>query len=228
MWMHSGILGAAGAGAAPPPAFAYGDIPGQLCRINSLEGSLVSSGSTLTGVTDVSGAGATINVSGSPTYTASDAALGGAPSFTPSPGALITAPGVDVDDIAFLAAVVYMAASTCYLLSSTDGVRASWRQQNNGRLNGPSGFAVVDGGSGVAGRKRALLPYDGSADLMWNGAPFTFSAPGSWSGTPVGTVIGSTTAGAFAPRVAFWMPCSAVPSAPLLAALEAELLEDFG
>ncbi len=218
-----GLIAQAGAGAT----FSYNDIPNQLLRINSLEGSLAFSGAVLTGVTDVSPAGETVTVTGSPVYTASDAALNGAPSFAP-PGVSIA--GVNGSDIAFVAAVYRLnAAATSWLWDgNTSGRQCYVIRQSTGNLTSIFGATVVGAGDGSAGRKRALLPLDGVTPVVWNGATggvIDENTVAVTAGIKIGCRYNDNTPSA---AVAFWMPCSSVPSAPLLAALEAKLLADFG
>lgn len=218
----------ASAGASAPAPFAYDDVAAQLVRINSLEGSLGFSGGTLTSVTDASAAAATLTVSGSPTYTATDSALNNAPSFTPVASGIITATGVNLADVAFIAAVVYMPAASAFLLSGTGGTRTLFRNGSNGRWQGGGVTFVVVEGASIAGRKRTLTATDGTNPVVWNGADVgPFGAAVSWSGT-AGTIIGSSNTGSSPSRVAFFMACSAVPDSTTRASLEAKLLADFG
>ena len=213
------------AGGGPPP-FSYDDIPNQLLRINSLEGSLAFSGGTLTGVTDVSGAGQTVTVTGSPTYTATDAGLNGAPSFGDTgAGGSIIAPNVNRANMTFVAAVVkHGVVSSKYIWDADDASGRSY-----GLLT--TQFATHRGSlaaSTAAGRKRVLAPFDGTTQTLYNGSNIgTLTANNaSGSGVRIGNFNGG---GTFAVvSIAFFMACSSVPSAPLLAALEAKLITDFG
>ncbi len=206
--------------------FAYSDIPNQLLRINSLEGSLAFSGAVLTGVTDVSGAGETVTVTGSPVYTASDADLNGAPSFTASSGNYVTSPNLVRNDVVFVAMVAYrINTDTSYLWRQSDGgsPHRGFFSSSNTMAAGVNSTLVV-AGEPLAGRKRVLAGMPGS--VMVNGvtigAAVSITAPGN------GIVWGSNSIGSVPMRPAFVMACSSVPSAPLLAALEAKLITDFG
>lgn len=211
---------------ASAPAFSYDDIPDQLLRINSLEGSLAHSGAVLTGVTDVSGAGQSITVTGSPVYTASDADLNGAPSFTASSGNYVTSPNLVRNDVVFVAMVAYrINTDTSYLWRQSDGgsPHRGFFSNSNTMAAGVNSTLVV-AGEPLAGRKRVLSGMPGS--VMVNGvtigAAVSITAPGN------GIVWGSNSIGLVPMRPAFVMACSSVPSAPLLAALEAKLITDFG
>jgi len=216
------IMRSAG-GAAP---FAYSDIPNQLLRINSLEGSLVFSGAVLTGVTDVSPVAGTVNVTGSPVYTASDAGLNGVPSFTASSGNYVTSPNLVRNDVVFVAMVAYrIDTGVSYLWRQSDGgsPHRGFFSNSNTMAAGVNTTLVV-AGEPLAGRKRVLAGMPGS--VMVNGvtigAAVSITAPGN------GIVWGSNSIGLVPMRPAFVMACSSVPSAPLLAALEAKLITDFG
>lgn len=222
------------AAAGGAPAFSYDDIPSQLLRINSLEGSLAFSGSVLTGVTDVSTVGGTVNVTGSPVYTAVDSGLNGAPSFT-APG--VVAPNVDRAAIRFTVAVCYrtVIASAQYIMDGTsDTGRFFCILHAHGGLQLSTGAALsIPTGEPVVGRKIFIAPNDGAAQTRWSrsaGSSYESLGPqhiGAASGS--GLLIGTTYAGGYGSmRFAFFMACSAAPSAPLLTALEAKLLTDFG
>lgn len=211
------------------PAFSYDDIPSQLLRINSLEGSLAFSGSVLTGVTDVSPVAGTVTVTGSPVYTAVDAGLNGAPSFTIAASSSVVAPNINRASIRFWATVFYRPATSAYYVIDAD--EASGRYYT---FLGASATVVtsstVFGGVGsepVAGRKRLIWPNDGSTACTWNSASLGSQPVGSASGSGI-TFGAENNGGGRGLRTAFSMLCSAVPSAPLLASLEAKLLADFG
>ena len=213
-----------------PPAFSYADIPNQLLRINSLEGSLAFSGGTLTGVTDVSGAGQTVTVTGSPVYTAADAGLNGAPSFSWAAASSVIAPNVNRASIRFLVTVFYRV--TTGSTAVCDGTSASGRYftffNPDGNIQCSYGsYLAAATGEPTVGRKRCLFPNDGVTVGKLNTTTLSALPVGSASGT--GLTIGSNyVASVGGARLAFFMPLSAVPSAPLLAALEAKLITDFG
>lgn len=224
--MHRRGVMMAAATASAPPAFSYDDIPSQLLRINSLEGSLTGSGGVLTGVTDVSGAGETVTVTGSPVYTAADAGLNGAPSFTPGVGATVIATGINRASVAFVACVVYR-ASTVGSLYAWDGDDAAGRHYlylsnilstHRGTFAAPLAQPV--------GRKRLIVPFDGSTPTTLNGTSIGTMSVNNATGS--GLIIGERYTDADGMSPAFYMACSSVPSAPLLTSLEAKLLEDFG
>lgn len=208
--------------------FAYSDIPNQLLRINSLEGSLAFSGAVLTGVTDVSPVAGTVNVTGSPVYTATDSGLNNAPSFTPVIAtANIVTPNVDRSQVRFIACVVYRPSGGVHYFFDGDDASGRIYAITSGAnlVTNTKTFAIPEGSS--VGRKRLLFPVDGVTACLWNG-----SSLGTWPvGSPTGSglSIGTNNVNNQQPtRVAFFMLCSSVPSAPLLAALEAKLLTDFG
>ena len=220
------IMAAASGGGA---AFAYDDIPDQLFRISSSEGSLVNSGAVLTEVVDASAAGEAISVSGTPVYTASDSNLNGQPSFAP-PG--VSVPGINGGNIAFVALVVYLdstgnrwlfdgdsSGNQCYVL----------RQATTGDLTSNFGATAASAESpATVGRKRGLLPLDGSTSLLWNagtGGVIDENTLSITDGFKVGCRYND---GNSCANVAFFMACSSVPSAPLIAALEAKLAVDYG
>lgn len=223
--------------ASGPPPFSYDDIPNQLLRINSLEGSLGFSGGTLTSVTDVSTVGGTVNVTGSPTYTAVDAGLNGAPSFTIVSASSVIAPNVNRASVRFVAAVVYRtsAAAAQYLFDGDDASGRFFAIMHPTGVIQVSTLATltVPTGEASVGRKIWLAPNDNATQVRWNP-----SAGGAWQniGTqPVGSASGlglslaaSYLGASFGARPAFFMACSSVPSAPLLAALETKLITDFG
>ena len=212
------------AGASAPPAFSYGDIPDQLLRINSLEGSLAFSGAVLTGVTDVSGAGETVTVTGSPVYTAASANLNGAPSFT---APRILAPNINRASVRFVAHVVYVNTASSYLFDSpAGGVRLYALRTAAGFLQSSTGTFSISGG-GSSGRKRVLAAMDGVTPSTWNGVSYGTHTLNGTSGTGM-TISARLNDVEACAETAFWLACSSVPSAPLLAALEAKLLADFG
>lgn len=216
------------AGGGPPP-FSYDDIPNQLLRINSLEGSLAFSGAVLTGVTDVSPVGGTVNVTGSPTYTATDSGLNGAPSFTIVAASSVIAPNINRASIRFLACVMYRPGTGAYF--AVDGDELAGRffvalfPASSTVQTSASAFAV--GGEPSAGRKRMLFPNDNATACLWNGVSLGTQPVGSASGNGL-TFGASYLAASLGARVAFFMACSSVPSAPQITALEAKLITDFG
>ena len=224
------------AGGGPPP-FSYADIPNQLLRINSLEGSLAFSGAVLTGVTDVSPVGGTVNVTGSPTYTATDSGLNNAPSFTIVASSSVIAPNVNRASIRYIAAVFYRpSVGTFHYIA--DGDDASGRilqiMHTGGNLQvWTLGTLSTPTGEPTAGRKIWLAPNDNATQVRWSPAAGSAMQDigtqpvGSASGNGVKLVQGQSGTG-FGARLAFFMACSAVPSAPLLASLEAKLITDFG
>jgi len=217
--------------------FAYSDIPNQLLRINSLEGSLAHSGAVLTGVTDVSAVGGTVTVTGSPTYTATDAGLNNAPSFTIVAASSVIAPNVNRASIRFVAAVVYRssAAVAQFLFDGDDASNRFFAIMHPNGVIQVSTAATLTKPTGEAsvGRKIYVAPNDNATQVRWNP-----SAGGAWQsiGTqPVGSASGlglslaaSYIGASLGARPAFFMACSSVPSAPLLASLEAKLITDFG
>ena len=213
--------------AAAPAAFTYDDIPDQLLRINSLEGSLAFSGAVLTGVTDVSGAGETVTVTGSPVYTASDAGLNGAPSFSVLTQTDVVAPNINRANINFVACVYYRGGAFHYAWDSTTGANVS-----KGAGNGTTSFLVNSTNLTVPSfplRFRMLIPIDGTTATTVNGSSVGTVAANAASST--GILFGIRLDGASATRsgrIAFFMACSAVPSAGVRASLEAKLLTDFG
>ena len=218
----------AAATASGPPAFSYDDIPSQLLRINSLEGSLTGSGGVLTGVTDVSGAGETVTVTGSPVYTAADANLNGAPSFRPASGALVTTPNIVRSSVKFLAVAAYSdVTSLFYFWDQSDTAHGMRVYRLNGTIAGAFG-SLAAAGEPVAGRKRLIANFDTTGRYLYlNGT--NLGTPGALAPTGTnGIVWGSANDGTLAMTTAFVMACSAPPSAPLLASLEAKLLADFG
>lgn len=233
MLAHAGLIAQAGASAP----FSYADIPNQLLRINSLEGSLAFSGAVLTGVTDVSGAGQTVTVTGSPVYTAADAGLNGAPSFTIVSASSVIAPNINRANIRFIAAVVYR-ASAAVAQYICDGDDAAGRffviMQPSGVIQVSTlATLTIPTGEASVGRKLWISPNNAATQVRWNPGA---GSPSQNIGTqPVGTATGnglalasSYTVTGIGARMPFFMPCSAVPSAPLLAALEAKLITDFG
>lgn len=213
--------------ASGPPPFSYDDIPNQLLRINSLEGSLAFSGAVLTGVTDVSPAGETVTVTGSPTYTAANANLNNAPSFTSTLSSSIKALNVNRASIRFCATVIHRPSAGNQLV--IDGTSASNRYFINlaasNALEHSSG--TIAGLAPGSGRYRLLVPNDNATAVKVNGSNSSNLPVGSSSGSGVtlGARYDGTITGA---QIAFQMLCSAVPSAPLLTSLEAKLLADFG
>ena len=187
--------------AAAPAAFTYDDIPDQLLRINSLEGSLAFSGSTLTGVTDVSPVGGTVTVTGSPVYTAANANLNGAASFT---GPSVTAPNVDIASIRFVASVLYMPdAGTRYIMDGDDVAARLYVNRNAiGSIQTALGTISV-AGEASAGRKRHLLALDGTTPSTLNGT--NYGTHGLSSLTGLGIAIGQQHAGSNPSSVAFFM-----------------------
>jgi hypothetical protein len=216
-------------GAAAPAAFTYDDIPDQLLRINSLEGSLAFSGAVLTGVTDVSGAGETVTVTGSPVYTASDAGLNGAPSFTIAASSSVIAPNVNRASIRFWATVFYRPATTAYYAIDADEASTRYYVFLGASANVATSSKTFTGvgSEPVAGRKRLLFPNDNATNCTWNGTSLGTQPVGSASGNGI-TFGAENTGGSRGLRTAFSMLCSSVPSAPLLAAIEAKLITDFG
>lgn len=212
-----GMIAAAGAS-----SFSYTDIPDQLIRINSLEGSLSFSGGVLTGVTDVSGQGETVTVASSPAYTAANAALNNAPSWT---GGLVVAPNVVIPNIAFLACVVHMFTGTTQLILDGDDAtdRLTIFRSATGVLSSTGSAGIATGDTTYAG-KYALLPYDGATLVNWNGAVggTLTNAVGGTGLTFASNYLGSGDTGA-----AFYLLSSSVPSAGLRAALTAQLIADF-
>ena len=228
-----GLVAQAGASVG----FSYSDIPDQLLRINSLEGSLATDGVVLTGVTDVSPVGGTVTVTGSPTYTATDAGLNNAPSFTIVAASKVIAPNVNRASIRFVAAVVYRssAAVAQFLFDGDDASNRFFALVHPNGVVQVSTLATltIPTGEASVGRKIYVAPNDNATQVRWNP-----SAGGAWQsiGTQyVGSASGlglslaaSYLASAGGARLAFFMACSAVPSAPQLAALEAKLIADFG
>lgn len=211
--------------------FSYDDIPNQLLRINSLEGSLAFSGAVLTGVTDVSAVGGTVTVTGSPVYTATDAGLNGAPSFTNITASSVVAPNVNRASIRFLAAVFFR-TSTAASAALCDGTVISNRYYTffnaDGNVQNSYGsYLAAATLEPTIGRKRCLFPNNASTVGKLNAITLSALPVGSASGN--GLTLGSSfLGGAGNSRLAFFMPLSAAPSAPLLASLEAKLITDFG
>lgn len=222
------------AGATP---FSYDDIPNQLLRINSLEGSLAFSGAVLTGVTDVSPVGGTVTVTGSPTYTAVDAGLNGAPSFTIASASSVIAPNINRASIRFIAAVVYR-TSTAAAQYIVDGDEASNRffvimQPSGGIQVSTLATLTVPTGEPSLGRKLWISPNDNATQVRWNPG---VGLPSQNIGTqPVGSASGNGISLAasylitgFGARMPFFMACSSVPDVAARAALETKLITDFG
>ena len=213
----------ASAGASAPPAFSYDDIPDQLLRINSLEGSLAFSGAVLTGVTDVSGAGETVTVTGSPVYTASDAGLNGAPSFTAVATTSSIIANVNRANVAFVALVMY-AGGSLYGWDGTSSVGRHYAAFSPPNLITHRGTLAA---STATEQKRLIVPFDGSTGTTMNGTSLGTQLANNATG--IGMTLGARyTLGNTGSRIAFFMACSSVPSTEQLAALEAKLIEDFG
>lgn len=223
--------------AAAPAAFTYDDIPDQLLRINSLEGSLGFSGSVLTSVTDVSTVGGTVNVTGSPVYTAADAGLNNKPSFEIVASSSVIAPNVNRASIRYIAAVLYRDTGATFRYIA-DGDDASGRilqiMHASGVIQVWTGATLTTPtGEPSVGRKIWLAPNDNSTQVRWSPAS---GSPMQDIGTqPVGSATGNGvtigqaySAAGYGARFAFLMMCSAVPDAPTRAALEAKLITDFG
>lgn len=207
------------------PRFSWDDVPDQLVRINSLEGSLVGSGGVLTGALDMSGAGQTVTITGSPVYTASDSALNGAPSFS-----AITAGGVDVlglvnSQIKFLVWVVYRTGDQWVCDSVSGAGTRPYAVLGGTQLQVPGGD-ISGIGTGNA-RFRCLMPYDGTTATLLNGAAAGTRSAQTFSGTGLrlGRYYGGSGPGA---RTAFFMACSSVPGALVRTELETLLAAGFG
>lgn len=209
--------------------FTYASVPSQLLRINSLEGSLGFSGSVLTSVTDVSAVGGTVNVTGSPVYTASDAGLNGAPSFTPVAfTSSIIAPNVNRALVKYVAAVIYRSTTGSHYFC--DGTTASGRWigalvAGDAYTSGLTPTAVA--GEPTTGRKRILIAADGGAvksrvNAVEIGPVMASAATGN------GLSLAQNYIGGSPSTMAFFMACSAVPDSTTRAALEAKLITDFG
>ena len=219
------------------PPFSYADIPDQLLRINSLEGSLAFSGAVLTGVTDVSPVGGTVTVTGSPTYTATDSGLNNAPSFTIVSASSVIAPNINRANIRFIAAVVYR-ASAAVAQYICDGDDAAGRffviMQPSGVIQVSTlATLTIPTGEASVGRKLWISPNNAATQVRWNPGA---GSPSQNIGTqPVGTATGNGLALAssyivtgIGARMPFFMACSSVPSAPQITALETKLITDFG
>jgi len=206
--------------------FAYSDIPNQLLRINSLEGSLAFSGAVLTGVTDVSPVAGTVNVTGSPVYTASNAQLNGAPSVHVNPGSSVIAPNVNRADAVFFAVVVGWAGGTTMTMFDGQSVAAG-RVTASLRTDGIFTHRGLLSTVPPTGRNRMLMSADGSTATLLNGSVVGTLTAGVGSGLGL-RLLSNYSGGATGIKLTFFMACSAVPSAPLLAALEAKLITDFG
>lgn len=217
-----GVNMAAGAGGA----FGFDDIPSQILRVDHT--SFAGAGGILTGLTDASGAGETVAISGSPTYTAADANVNGQPSFIDAGGSSVIAPNVNRASIAFVAAVVHMASTgSHYVFDADESSGRTYLYRSGG------GFALTNMGNRwmspeepVVGRKRVLLPFDGATDLRWNGVNYGTIPANTGSGT--GVRLGAIYSGSYQSTLSFLMLCSAVPSSDLRAALDAALLARFG
>ena len=212
-----------------PPAFSWASVPSQLLRINGLEGSIAGSGGVLTGVTDVSGAGQTISLTGSPFYSAADAGLNGAPSFWVDAATRVTASGVSRSNARYVAYVGYKPTTGhAYLWDGSAAGPSAHHVYilSNNTVGSHSASGVLSGASAI-GRKRLLAAFDGTTQTLLNGAGSITSGIGlaSGSGLIFGSAVDTSLSGM---RCAFFMACSAVPSAPIRAAIEAKLIGDFG
>ena len=224
-------MGERAAASGGAPAFSYDDVPSQLLRINSLEGSLAFSGSVLTGVTDVSAAGETVTVTGSPVYTAVNANLNGAPSFTSANNTGLRFPDLDRSQIAYIAAVYYRPGTALqYIWDADESSGRHYLYTASSMTTHRGGISVAGSpwAEPVAGRHRTLAAFDGSTPSSLNGTDFgTYSAnTASGSGLTLGysgVVFGYT-----GTSHSFLMACSAAPSLALRTSLEAKLLADFG
>jgi len=217
------IMMAAASGAAPwTPA----SIPSQLLRIDAAAGFTLS-GTNITAIADQSAAAQTITITGTPQYTASDANLNSQPSFAPSGSSKIVAPNVNRANIAFAAYVTYISALS-YVF---DGDEFTGRQYNYISTGGGGTLVTRDGsilisGVGATGKKRLLVPMDGSTATKYNGTDYGTLPANTGSGT--GVTVGTSHIPANPCTLAFFMLCSAVPSSGDRASLEAYLLARFG
>jgi hypothetical protein len=220
-----------GALTPPAPRLDYDDVGAQLIRINSLEGSLAFSGGTLTGVTDMSPAGETITVEGAPDYTAVDVGLNGAPSFSWAAASSVVAPNVDRASIRFVATVFYRVTtgSTAVCDGTVAGGRYFTFFNPDGNIQSSYGsYLAAATLEPTVGRKRCLFPNDNATVGKLNDITLSALPVGSASGNGL-TLASNYIASAGGARMAFYMACSAVPSAPILrCAFEIQLIADFG
>lgn len=215
--------------ASGPAPFAYSDVPGQLLRLNSREGSLGFSGSVLTSVTDVSGAGAAFSLTGSPVYNPAHSGLNGAPSFAVGATSRVKCTSINRANIRFVAAVLYKPTTWHHYLwdGSLAGPSAHHMYLLSSNVVGSHTASGALAGSAAVGRKRILAAFDGATPTTLNGATSITSGIGLASGNGLlfGQAVDDTFHGV---EIAFWMGCGAVPSAPIRAALETKLITDFG
>lgn len=206
------------------PRFSWDDVPNQLLRINSREGSLVGSGGVLTSALDVSAAAQPITITGSPGYTASDSALGGAPSFNAITGGGVDVLGINRSLIKFLVWVVYRIGD-CWVCDGTTGSGRPYAVLGGATLQIPGGD-ISGIGTGNA-RFRCLMPFDGTTPTLLNGASSGTRSSQTFSGTGLrlGRHNGGGGPGA---RTSFFMACSSPPDAQTRTEIETKLVEEFG
>ena len=228
-----GLLGASGGGGGP---FAWSSIPNQVIRINSTEGSLAFSGGTLTGVTDVSAAAETVTVGGTPTYTAANASLNGQPSFkitSFSSSHKVEAPNIVRADIKFVAAVFQPWSATNRTIFDANAADADRHYLAYSSTDAITGTHMTNTVAGIAGfsRVRMLAPFTAlPRALKVNGVDYTGGTGSDPSGSAgTGIVIGDNYShGGYHSDIAFFMALSAQPSGADLAAIEAQLIVEFG
>ena len=206
------------------PRFSWDDVPDQLVRINSREGSLVGSGGVLTSAFDVSAAAQPITITGSPGYTASDSALNGAPSFNAITGGGVDVLGIDRSLIKFLVWVVYRTGDR-WVCDGTTGSGRPYAYLGGTQLQVPGGD-ISGIGTGNT-RFRCLMPFDGTTATLLNGSAAGTRSSQTFSGTGLrlGRHNGGSGPGA---RTSFFMACSTVPPALMRTDMETKLVEEFG
>ena len=211
-------------GSQGSPRFSWDDVPDQLLRINSLEGSLVGSSGVITNVLDMSGAGQSVTITGSPVYTASDSALNGAPSFNAITGGGVDFLGIDRSLIKFFVWVVYRIGD-CWVCDGTTGSGRPYAVLGGATLQVPGGD-ISGIGTGNT-RFRCLMPFDGTTATLLNGVTAGTRTSQTFSGTGLrlGRHNGGSGPGA---RTAFFMACSNVPDASMRTEIETKLMEEFG
>jgi hypothetical protein len=204
-------------------AFTYADVPDQLIRINSLEGSLGFSGATLTSVTDKSAAAQTVNVTSSPTYNATTANLNNAPSWT---NGLVVAPNIARTSVRFAALVFEIVSGTTLVM--LDGTSASNRltvsRTTLGDVSVSTGTTLTIGDL-TTGRKILILALDGATQSRWNGSDVGIT---NHSVVGTGMAFASNYVAGGDVTMAFAMLCSSVPSAEVRSSLESLLQLEFG
>lgn len=219
MMAHAGVIAAAAA------ADFWASIPGQLLRVNSLEGSLVNSGAVLTNVLDRGPSARTATIGGSPVYTASDAQLGGAPSFTAVNGSVsVRFASINRAQINFVAAVGYWPGGTTFFWDTEASGRSYGLQLSDGRIQ----CNLNDLAATAGGKRRVLIAMDGTTSSLVTGStrgPLPANPALGTGNFNLAQLYDGTFAGM---RLAFLMACSAVPNSTVRAAIETKLITDFG